>query len=186
MTLGAASRVRRTDFLPMTRTLQLLEHDGMWASRFADESARLRAAVAVNILAIEHVGSTAVANLAGKPVLDIAIAVANDSAADSCIAPLEALGYEYRGPHGDDLDRRYYVLDVDGRRTVQLHLYILPAPAWTEKLAFRDALRADPELARSYAVEKTRAAAVVGWDKSAYSIEKGAFIQDTLRQLRAR
>ena len=48
-----------------------------------------------------------------------------------------------------------------GRRVAHIHLYILPAPAWEEKLAFRDALRADPALARAYAAEKWRVAEAV-------------------------
>ena len=92
--------------------LRLVEHDGTWAARFADEAARLRGSIAAHGLAIEHVGSTAVPGLAGKPVLDVAIAVSSESSADACIAPLEALGYRYRGPHGDDPDRRYYVREL--------------------------------------------------------------------------
>lgn len=164
--------------------LRLVEHDGLWASRFAVEAERLRGAISPRVVAIEHVGSTAVPGMLGKPVLDIAIAVTSGEGADACIAPLEALGYEYRGPHGDDPRRRYYVRDVAGQRAVQLHLYILPAAAWEEKLAFREALRSDPALALTYAAEKMRVASVVNWEKSAYAEEKGPFIQSVLRQLR--
>ncbi len=166
--------------------LRLIEHDGLWAARFADEAVRLSQVAAPHLIAIEHVGSTAVPGLLGKPVLDIAVAVANEHAANACIAPLELLGYAYRGPHGDDPDRRYYVKDVDGRRAVQLHLYILPAPAWVEKLMFRDALRSDPQLVRDYRAEKLRVAAATQWDKAVYSVEKGPFIQKVLRELHAR
>jgi GrpB-like predicted nucleotidyltransferase (UPF0157 family)/phage shock protein PspC (stress-responsive transcriptional regulator) len=164
--------------------LRLVDHDGAWASRFAKEAERLRDALAAHIVVIEHVGSTAVPGLAGKPVLDIAVAVSSEPSADACIAPLEALGYEYRGPHGDDPRRRYYVRDVAGQRAVQIHLYILPAPAWEDKLTFRDALRSDRALALAYVAEKQRAATVVGWDKGAYSVEKGRFIEAVLRPLR--
>ena len=166
--------------------LSLMAHDGAWASRFALEADRVRGAIGSLVLSIEHVGSTAVPGMPGKPVLDVAVAVSNEEAADACIAPLTGLGYAYRGPHGDDLRRRYYVRDVAGRRAVQLHLYLLPAPAWDDKLAFRDALRADPALVRAYAAEKERAAAAVGWDKHAYSEEKGPFIQQVLRTLPSR
>lgn len=170
----------------MSGTLRLLEHDGAWATRFTAESERLRGAIDSHIVAIEHVGSTAVLGLPGKSVLDIAIAVTTEASADACVAPLESLGYEYRGPHGDDPSRRYYVRDVAGHRAVQVHLYILPAPAWDEKLAFRDALRGDPALAAAYAAEKRRVAEAVGWDKGAYAVEKGPFIRAVLRQLRER
>lgn len=165
-------------------TLRLAPYDPAWPARFAAEAARIRSAVGALVTAIEHVGSTAVPDLAGKPVLDLAIAVATERDADACIAPVEALGYTYRGAYGDDPRRHYYVRDVAGERLSQIHLYILPARAWDEKLAFRDALRADPALARAYAVEKWRVAEAVGWDKGAYSIAKGPFVERVLASLR--
>ena len=169
----------------MPAPLRLADYDPAWPTRFAAEAARIRAAVGALAIAIEHVGSTAVPGLAGKPVLDIAIAVATEAAADACIVPIEALGYTYRGAYGDDPRRRYYVRDVAGERLSQIHLYILPARAWDEKLAFRDALRADPALARAYAAEKWRVAEAVAWDKGAYSIAKGPFVERVLAALRA-
>lgn len=168
------------------RTLRLIPYDPAWPARYAAESARLRDAVGAHVLAIDHVGSTAVPGLAGKPVLDIAIAVADEAMAEACIAPIVALGYEHRGPHGDDPRRRYFQRTVDGRRVAHVHLYVQPAPAWDAMLAFRDALRADPALAAAYEAEKWRVAEAVGWNKAAYSVTKGAFVQDVLAQLRER
>jgi GrpB-like predicted nucleotidyltransferase (UPF0157 family) len=169
----------------MAGRLRLVEYDPAWPGRFAAEAARLRATLGVGVTAIEHVGSTAVPGLAGKPVLDVAVAVPNEREADACLLPLESLGYTYRGPYGDDPRRRYYVRDAAGVRVAQIHLYVLPAPAWDEKLAFRDALRADPALAAAYAAEKRRVADVVAWDKSAYAVAKGPFVARALASLRA-
>ena len=165
--------------------LRLCGPDPAWPARFAAEARRIAEALGPRARAIEHVGSTAVPGLAGKPVLDLAIAVDREATADACIAPLTALGYEYRGPYGDDPSRRYYVRDADGQRIAQIHLYIVPTAAWDEKLAFRDALRADPALAAAYAAEKWRVAAAVAWDKAAYSLAKGPFIERVLAELRA-
>ena len=169
----------------MARTLALAEYDPAWSGRFAAEAARVSGAAGAAVLAVEHVGSTAVPGLLGKPVLDLAVAVSSEAAADACVAPLEALGYAYRGPYGEDPRRRYYVRDDGGRRFAQLHLYILPAAAWDEKLAFRDALRADPALAGADAAEKRRVAAETGWDKAAYAVAKGPFVEGVLARLRA-
>ncbi|HEV2735397.1 MAG TPA: GrpB family protein [Longimicrobiaceae bacterium] len=159
--------------------------DPEWPARFAAEAARIRAALGVHAHVVEHVGSTAVPGLAGKPVLDLGIAVPDEAAADACVAPLVALGYAYRGPYGDDPRRRYYVRDAGGERVAQIHLYVLPAAAWDEKLAFRDALRADPALREAYAAEKLRVADAVAWDKGAYSVAKGPFVERVLREIRA-
>ncbi len=167
----------------MPRTLLLVDYDPRWPDRFAREAERIARALAPHATVIEHVGSTSVPGLLGKPVLDIAIAVADERRADACIAPLEALGYRYRGLNGDDPRRRYYTRDEDHVRVTQIHLYMLPAPAWDALLAFRDALRADGALSAAYAAEKQRVAAEVAWDKSAYSTAKGPFVQQVLAQL---
>lgn len=170
----------------MASTLKLEPYNPAWPTRFTAEAARLSDVLRDTISGIEHVGSTAVPGLAGKPVLDIAIAVLSEATADACVAPLTGLGYAYRGQNGDDARRRYYTRDANGVRTVQLHLYILPAAAWDEKLLFRDALRADPTLAAAYEAEKFRVASVVAWDKSAYALAKDPFVEGTLVALRER
>ena len=167
-----------------TPSLRLVPYDHAWPAQFAAEADRVRLALGTVAVAIEHVGSTAVPALDGKPVLDIAIAVATDADADSCIVPMQTLGYAYRGPYGDDPRRRYYVRDDEtGERMVHVHLYVLPAAAWDQKLAFRDALRADRALAAAYAAEKYRVAESVAWDKAAYSVAKGPFVQRVLATL---
>lgn len=169
----------------MGGTLTLVEYDPAWPARFAAEARRLADALGGRARAIEHVGSTAVPGLLGKPVLDLAVAVDDEAAAEACVAPLAALGYEHRGPYGDDSRRRYFVRNAGGRRVAQAHLYILPARAWGELLLFRDALRADAHLAAAYAAEKRRVAEVVAWDKRAYSTAKGPFVEGVLARLRA-
>ena len=170
----------------MSPTLRLVPYDPAWPARYAAEADRIRSALgAAHVpVRLEHVGSTAVPGMEGKPVIDIGIAVASLADADACLAPLRALGYDYRGTNGDDPQRRYYTRAEGGVRVIQIHLYILPAAAWLEKLQFRDALRADPALAAAYVAEKRRVAALVQWDKSAYADAKGPFIRQVLDGLR--
>jgi GrpB-like predicted nucleotidyltransferase (UPF0157 family) len=163
--------------------LELVPHDPAWQARFAREASRIAVTIGAHALQIEHVGSTAVPQLLAKPVIDIAVAVATPSAADACIEPLRTLGYEYRGQHGDDPARRYYVLSRDGRRFAQLHLYIRPARGWDEMIRFRDALRHDRDLMAAYAAEKRRVAGAVAWNKAAYAEAKGPFIRGVLDTL---
>lgn len=167
----------------MGRRLQLCLHDREWHDTFEAERERITAALGSGLLHIEHVGSTSVPGLVAKPVVDIAVAVGSPTEADFCIEPLQALGYEYRGLHGDDERRRYYVLERDGRRIVQVHLWILPATGWDQMLRFREVLRVDVAAREAYAREKLRIAEMVDWDKAAYSLVKGPFIESILERL---
>lgn len=110
------------------------------------------------------------------------MAVGSVAEADFCIEPLQALGYEYRGLHGDDERRRYYVLGRGGRRIAQIHLWILPALGWDQMLRFREVLRANAAVREAYAREKLRVAEIVDWDKAAYSLAKGPFIESILER----
>lgn len=162
--------------------LRLVPHSPLWAREFAAEAGRIREAAGGRLLGLEHVGSTAVPGLLGKPVVDVALAVESEEVADALVAPFQALGYEYRGPYGDDPARRYYVLNEAGVRRFQLHLWILPARGWREQVGFRDLLRGRPDLRDSYAGEKLRVAAEVGGDKAAYAEAKGPFVERLLRE----
>ena len=164
------------------KRLQLCPHDREWLEIFEAERERLTAAPGSRLLHIEHVGSTSVPDLLAKPVVDIAVAVGSATEADFCIEPLQALGYEYRGLHGDDERRRYYVLEREGRRVAQIHLWILPAAGWDRMLRFREVLRANAVVREAYAREKLRVAELVGWDKAAYSLAKGPFIESILER----
>jgi GrpB-like predicted nucleotidyltransferase (UPF0157 family) len=163
--------------MTMGKRLQLCAHDREWLKTFEAERERITAAIGSWLLEIEHVGSTSVPGLLAKPVVDIAVAVGSVIEADFCIEPLQALEYEYRGLHGDDERRRYYVLERGGKRVAQIHLWIVPAAGWDQMLRFREILRVDATVREAYAREKLRIAEMVDWDKAAYSLAKGPFIE---------
>jgi GrpB-like predicted nucleotidyltransferase (UPF0157 family) len=149
-----------------------LDH-AAWAEEFLRERERILAAVGAQVCGVEHVGSTALPGVPAKPILDLLVGVENFEAARVCVAPLEALGYEYRGEYG--IARRHYF--VKGMpRTHHLHMHEVASEAWRSQLGFRDALRADPQLARHYAEAKTRLAAMHGRDREGYQAAKDEVI----------
>src|SRR5881397_1337895 len=79
--------------LPIT----IVDYDLRWAEIFDAERGRIMEALSEQIVDIQHVGSTAVPGLASKSLIDMMVAVRSMDEADDCIAPLEALGYIYRG-----------------------------------------------------------------------------------------
>lgn len=70
------------------------------------------------------------------------------------IARVEALGYGWHGELGIP-GRRYCTLNnAAGHRIVQDHVYEVHSPHVARHLAFRDYLRAHPEVASAYEREK--------------------------------
>jgi GrpB-like predicted nucleotidyltransferase (UPF0157 family) len=166
-----------------TEPVRIVDHDPAWGE-LAD---RLRP-VLDDLLApwragpVVHVGSTAVPGLAAKPTIDLLAPVHDlDAAADADPVLAEA-GWALIPPDLDERPwRRSFVLPDGDRRVAHLHLVAHGHAKVTETLAFRDALRRDPALARRYAERKRAAAARHRDDREAYTAAKGAFVEQVLR-----
>ena len=157
--------------------VRLVAHDPAWATRFADERARLLTALGDLPAEIEHVGSTAVPGLAAKPILDVLVGrPAGDVA--PYVEALQRAGYVYRGEAG--IPGRHYFRRGDPR-THHLHLVECGGAVWRDHLAFRDRLRADAALAAAYGALKERLAIQHAEDRAAYTEAKAPFITAVLR-----
>jgi GrpB-like predicted nucleotidyltransferase (UPF0157 family) len=132
----------------MSDPILIVDYDPAWPVRF--ECLRDRAARALGdfAVAIEHIGSTAVPDLAAKPVIDLVVVVEPDDV-DAAIDRLAEIGYVHQGN-----------LDVEGREAFRApegershHLYLSPTDSeeLRAQLAFRDRLRTDATLAAEYA-----------------------------------
>ena len=74
----------------------ILDYDPEWPVLFAEEAARIRAALGDIAVRIEHAGSTAVPGLAAKPIIDIVLVVADSADEPTYLGPLVSAGYELR------------------------------------------------------------------------------------------
>jgi GrpB-like predicted nucleotidyltransferase (UPF0157 family) len=156
-----------------------MPYDPAWADRYEVERARIVAALGPTALRVAHVGSTSVAGLESKPVIDILISVGSIRDESAFRPALESLGYERR--EGDSLaDRAYFVLNADGVRVAQLHLCESGGTFEREHLAFRDKLRSDPELRNRYAALKRELAERYPDDRFTYTAAKAPFIRAAL------
>jgi GrpB-like predicted nucleotidyltransferase (UPF0157 family) len=163
----------------MSEPVVVVAHDPKWAADFEEEKERIVSALADRALEVEHVGSTAIPGLAAKPVLDVAVALQSINEPQEAIRLLEAAGYERR-PAGDFPGRLFLRRFEGARRMSHLSLAELGSGFWREHLAFRDALRADPELADRYADLKRSLAAAYGSDREAYTEGKNSFVREVL------
>lgn len=145
-----------------------------WAAAFAEARAALQAAIPVQALAIEHVGSTAVPGLPAKPILDILVGVRSAGQASACVAPLTALGYRHRGEYGIP-GRQYFIKGEP--RTQHVHIVEVGSDTWKRTLLFRDLLRLHAGNAAEYADEKQRLAAAHPFDRGAYQHGKDRVIE---------
>lgn len=152
----------------------IVAYDREWPARFEAERALLERALAPWLAGgIHHVGSTAILGLAAKPVIDMLAGVRDLEQAREAFAPLAEAGYEST-PHRPLT--HHFSKGPAPARSHRLHLTVPGSDLWFERLAFRDALRASPELATEYAELKRRLAA----DPGVYTVSKRPFVARVL------
>lgn len=157
-----------------------MPYDPRWPILFEEAAAHLKRALAPAILAVHHVGSTAVPGLCAKPILDLLVSVPDFEDAREFATQLAALDYEFR-PEEEIPDRHYFRRPPGGElRTHHLSLAEPGSRHHRVTLAFRDALRRSTELATGYARLKLDLAQRFPFDRPAYIEGKSQFVKETL------
>jgi GrpB-like predicted nucleotidyltransferase (UPF0157 family) len=145
---------------------------------FAEE--RLRVALGLGKLpcAIEHIGTTAMEGIRGKPIVDILIGL-RAPPLDVAIGPLVALGYEHV-PEAGSADRLFF--RRGSPRAFHVHVALFDSAEWRRHIIFRDWLNLHPEMAQEYEALKVDLAARFGGDRAAYTAGKSAFVDRVLAE----
>jgi GrpB-like predicted nucleotidyltransferase (UPF0157 family) len=150
-----------------------------WPHQFQDIGARLRAELGGQALRIDHIGSTAVAGLAAKDVIDVQVTVAMLDL-DQLRPAFERAGLPHHtrnpsldhrppGASGPDADwSKLFFARPPGERRVHVHVRAAGRPNQRYPLLFRDYLRAHPTAAAAYGELKLRLAAL-GLDSGVYA-----------------
>jgi GrpB-like predicted nucleotidyltransferase (UPF0157 family) len=100
---------------------------------------------------VQHIGSTAIADLPAKPVLDIAIAIRTRDVIPTVVDRLQQRGYidrEDAGSEGGYLLVKESEPDV---RTIHLHVAEATDGQWQNCITCREILRHNPDIRRRYA-----------------------------------
>ncbi len=162
--------------------VRIVPYDPAWPALFDKERVILEAFLAKWLVGpVEHVGSTAVPGLAGKPVIDIMAAVESLDASRPAIPALATLDYVYF-PYRPE-EKHWFCKPSAAFRTHHLHLVPIGSQSWRDRLAFRDYLRHNSAIAAEYAALKQELAKRYEFDRDAYTEAKGPFIQRVLKQV---
>jgi GrpB-like predicted nucleotidyltransferase (UPF0157 family) len=123
--------------------VEIVEYDPKWAVLYMEEKARILGAIGYLGVVVEHIGSTAVVGLGAKPIIDIMVGVSCLSDAQSCMQPLESLGYKYQPEHEVTLPERRFFGKGEPPKEQHYHLHMVEKGGefWRRHLVFRDHLR---------------------------------------------
>ena len=166
------------------RALQIASYDPRWALEFEVERERIAQALGELACRIEHNGSTAVAGLDAKPIIDIQVSVQELQPIRCYAEPLATLGYVHV-PHVDDAICPFFHRPREWQHTHHVHIVQSGGQEERRTLAFRDFLREHSDIASEYVTLKKRLAALTdGADASsreAYASAKSEFIERIVR-----
>ncbi len=166
----------------MLRPVQIIDYDSRWPILYEEEKHHILECVGNKIVAIEHIGSTAVPSLGGKPILDIMAGVCRSMDADECVWLLQD-DYKDVIPEPENIEW-YYCLEKtcksESSYYVHLHLVKFLSDHWIRHLFFRDFLRTHPDKAHQYYELKKELAVKYGSDREGYTDAKTSFIRSII------
>ncbi|MGR3503143.1 GrpB family protein [Pseudaestuariivita sp.] len=162
---------------PAPAAPRIVAYDPAWPAAFADEAARIAAELPQGLVTLHHIGSTSVPGLCAKPIIDMLGEVERLEDAQGQAAEFARLGYEVKGAFG--IPGRLYCRKTDaaGTRTHHLHIFETGSPGARRHLAFRNHLRANPDVAADYAALKRRLVSQQGATSESYMDGKDAFVK---------
>lgn len=154
---------------------------------------------------IEHIGSTSVAGLASKPIIDILVGLAEEDQLDNVINPLIDQGYIFYEKYNSLMPyRRLFVKlksnpvdliiptvyregdeipnELNSHTLAHIHILRFGSHHWTRHLAYRDYLREHPGVKEAYQQLKKHLSTLEWKDGLEYNAAKNDFIKCTEEQ----
>ncbi len=155
------------DIAKKSRPVIITDYKVNWASDYLAMGNRLRKLLGDTALRIDHIGSTSVPDLAAKDIIDIQVTVRDLSSMESFEERILGAGFQQRGNfHYDcfcgidkeeapELKKKYF-REPEGEQ--RCHIHVRQEGLLNQKYAllFRDFLRANPVVRKSYEILKRR------------------------------
>ncbi len=164
------------------RRVEVVPHDPRWREAFEAEAKHVAAALGENVVAVHHIGSTAVPGIYAKPVIDLLVEVRDVTEVDARSPAMESLGYEVMGEYGIPGRRYFRKDDREGVRTHQVHAFEAGSAEVERHLAFRDYMITHPGDAQRYSELKRKLAEEHPQSMDAYMDGKDGFIKEMDRR----
>lgn len=156
--------------------IEVVPYNSSWPMLFEKEKLALIRNVGSVIKKIHHIGSTSVEGLSAKPIIDLILEVESLNTLDKLERTFIKLGYESMGELGIS-GRRYYRKGGDNR-THQIHAFEVGDANITRHLAFREYLKAHPEIKQDYSKLKVKVARECQNNIELYCDGKDSFIKE--------
>ncbi len=168
----------------MARQIIVAPPNPMWPNLFSAEAENLAAIFGSEMVAIHHIGSTAIPHIYAKPIIDILVAVQTIERIDNFNPTMRQAGYIPKGEAGVP-GRRFFIKGTEDLRTHHVHIYQQGHLDIARHLNFRDYLIAHPDQAKAYSDLKQSLSQQFAWDIDSYMAGKDGLIKELERQAKA-
>jgi len=133
--------------------VQLADHDPKWKNAAAETISQIQRVLGAVAKDVQHVGSTAIAGINAKPIIDIAVAVDDFDEVEKLVPAMQAGGFLRRN-WPDDTKLLFAIgedTDCEDRISTHfIHVVKTSSAEWHDYINFRDYLNAMPHAAKEY------------------------------------
>ena len=164
------------------RTVEVVPHNPQWRHAFETERMQVAAALGNNVVAIHHIGSTAIPKIYAKAIIDLLVAVKDITEVDNQTSAMVSLGYEAMGEYGIPGRRYFRKNNQEGLRTHHIHAFEAGSAEVERHLAFRDYMIAHTADAERYSELKRKLAEEHPNSLDEYMDGKDGFIKEMDRK----
>lgn len=168
----------------MIRQVKVVPYDPDWPRSFRAEANELEAIFGQEVVAIHHIGSTAIPNVSAKPIIDILMEVKQIDKIDEFNETMRQSGHLSKGEAGIP-GRRFFIKGDELYRTHHIHAFQTGHPDVERHLNFRDYMIAHPQEAQAYGHLKQELARQFPADIEGYMAGKDGLIKEIDRKAKA-
>ncbi len=156
----------------------LTQHQPQWEEWAKDEIQNLSEILSAYTPLINHIGSTAIADIQAKPIIDILVEISPDANWQGVKTELETAGYICMSSTGNRMGfNKGYTPDGYAEKVFHVHIHAIGD---NDEIIFRDYLNSHSEVAREYEALKLSLLSQFKNDRDGYTEAKSNFIKKVL------
>tara|TARA_A100001391_G_C5056626_1_gene274905 strand:+ start:457 stop:1008 length:552 start_codon:yes stop_codon:yes gene_type:complete len=152
--------------------VRLMHHDARWRQEFEQTRSGLLQGCQGRVVAVEHIGSTAIGGVIAQPIIDAVAVIADPVDFRDAVLLTEGLNYRTAAPPewAEDGRRQQLVLNKPrySETTHRVYFVTQGSPLLQRAIQFRDHLRGNPAMAIEFEAAKVDVWRQVEGDASGY------------------
>ncbi|MFT8321948.1 MAG: GrpB family protein [Bacillus sp. (in: firmicutes)] len=167
--------------------VKIVPYNKEWKKGFLKIKEEIQLATGLDYECIEHIGSTAIVNIAAKPVIDILVGVSNlDKIKPDLFKEFEKIGfYRLRVGREQEIVLAKFTDGTFKVKTHFIHLVKYKGDKWSQLVTFRDILNKNKGLREEYELIKLNFTSKSNEGINEYTNLKEEFVLNVINKLDA-